>query len=129
MDTTTTQWTTEQLNLFLNDHTLTMKPYNPDMTTFEEESPVWEVVVDGNVYSRGWNGQQTNWYMTAVAQNAGEISVGDHNFAARFEPAEQSADLDAKITAAYKAKYDGQRSLPKMISENPTAATLHVMPR
>ncbi|MGX6428506.1 DUF2255 family protein [Levilactobacillus yonginensis] len=129
MDTTTTQWTTEQLNLFLNDHTLTMKPYNPDMTTFEEESPVWEVVVDGNVYSRGWNGQQTNWYMAAVAQNAGEISVGDHDFAAHFEPAKRSADLDAKITAAYKAKYDGQRSLPKMISENPTTATLHVMPR
>ncbi|WP_125681696.1 DUF2255 family protein [Levilactobacillus yonginensis] len=129
MDTTTTPWTNEQLDLFLNGHTLTMKPYNSDMTTFEEESSVWEVVVDGNVYSRGWNGQQTKWYMAAVAQSAGEISVSDHNFAARFEPAEQSADLDAKITAAYKAKYDGQRSLPRMISENPTAATLHVMPR
>ncbi|TGD17674.1 DUF2255 family protein [Levilactobacillus suantsaiihabitans] len=129
MDTTTTQWTKDQLDLFLNNKTLTMKPYNPDMTTFEEESPVWEVVVDGNVYSRGWNGDQTKWYMAATAQNAGAISVGDRDFAARFEAVTHSAELDAKITAAYKAKYDGQRSLPKMISDGPTYATLHVLPR
>jgi len=128
MDQTLTQWTPEQLDLFLNNKTLTMKPYQTDMATFEEESPVWEVVVDGNVYSRGWNGQQTNWYMAAVAQSAGEISVGDHNFAARFEPADRTPELDAKITAAYRAKYDGQRSLPKMTSAGPTTATLHVLP-
>lgn len=129
MDTTTTQWTTEQLDMFANNHTLTMKPYNPDMTTFEEESPIWEVIVDGNVYSRGWNGDQTKWFMAATAQCAGEISVGDNNFATRFEMADHSAELDAKITAAYKAKYDGQKSLPKMISEGPVYATLHVLPR
>ena len=129
MDMTTTQWTTEQLDIFLNNKTLTMKPFNPDMTTFEEESPVWEVVVDGNVYSRGWNGDQTKWFMAATAQNAGEICVGDHDFAAQFEMADHSAELDAKITAAYKAKYDGQNSLPKMISAGPTYATLHVLPR
>jgi len=129
MDMTTTQWTTEQLDIFLNNKTLTMKPFNPDMATFEEESPVWEVVVDGNVYSRGWNGDQTKWFMAATAQNAGEISVGDHDFATQFEMADHSAELDAKITAAYKAKYDGQNSLPKMISAGPTYATLHVLPR
>jgi len=129
MDTTTTQWTAEQLDIFLNNKTLTMKPFNPDMATFEEESPIWQVVVDGNVYSRGWNGDQTKWFMAATAQNAGEISVGDHDFAAQFEMADHSAELDAKITAAYKAKYDGQNSLPKMISAGPTYATLHVLPR
>lgn len=129
METNTLQWTPAQLDLFTNNKTLTMKPYNADMTSFAEESPVWEVVVDGNVYSRGWNGDQTKWYMAATAQNAGEISVGEQDFTTHFEPLAHTAELDAKITAAYRAKYDGQRSLPKMISAGPVYATLHVCPR
>lgn len=122
------QWSNEQLTLFKSVPTLTMEPYNPDFKTFEEVSPIWEVVVAGRVYSRGWNGKKTKWYQAAVNQRIGEIQLADQRFEAEFEPV-TDPQLLATITAAYQQKYPGDASLARMISVEPTGATIQVRPR
>lgn len=104
-----------------------MQPYNPDRQSFEEVSPIWEVVVAGHVYSRGWNGQQTKWYQAAMAQGTGQIKLADHTYEATFTPV-QDASLLAQITQAYQQKYAGDASLARMISTEPTGATIEVLP-
>ncbi|NLR10353.1 MULTISPECIES: DUF2255 family protein [Lactobacillaceae] len=122
------QWSQEQLATFASAATLTIEPYNADLTTFEEVSPIWEVVVDGRVYSRGWNGRQTKWYQAAVTQVVGEIKLADQNLEAEFKPV-TDGPLLRTITAAYQRKYPGDSSLARMISAAPTGATIQVLPR
>lgn len=122
------QWNSKQLATFTSAKTLTIEPYNADLKTFEEVSPIWEVVVDGRVYSRGWNGQKTKWYQAAVTQGMGEIKLADQSFAADFQPVMDDQLLQT-ITAAYQRKYPGDSSLARMISAAPTGATIQVLPR
>lgn len=122
------QWNEDQLKMFEESKTLTIKPFNPDLKTFEEVSPIWEVVVDGKVYSRGWNGQKTKWYHAAVTQQSGEIEIESHDFDVEFKSVTDEA-LIKKITAAYQNKYTGESSLERMISDEPAHAAIQVLPR
>lgn len=122
------QWSKDQLKMFEGSKTLTIKPFNQDLKTFEEVSPIWEVVVDGKVYSRGWNGQKTKWYHAAVTQKSGEIEIDSHNFNVEFT-AVADESLIEKITSAYQKKYAGESSLERMTSEEPAHAAVQVSPR
>lgn len=61
-------WTKEELAAFAQAATLQNKPFNADQASFEENNPVWEVVV---IYIRGAKGtKKTQWYL-AGTQNGG----------------------------------------------------------
>ena len=55
-------WSEEELKAFKKAQTLQNRPYN-DHESFAEDSPVWEVTVDKQVFIRGAKDiENTKWY-------------------------------------------------------------------
>jgi hypothetical protein len=65
---------------------LYISPFREDGITYGTPTLVWPLVVDGEVYVRAANGQQSSWYMAAMNQKAGRIHVGGEDHEVTFEP-------------------------------------------
>jgi hypothetical protein len=85
------------------------------------------VVVDGALYVRGYNGQDSRWYHAAVRRKAGRIIAAEMTKEVTFEPAE--GPINDRIDEAYRAKYGGGPYLSPMIGARARAATHKVLPR
>jgi hypothetical protein len=85
------------------------------------------VVVDGALYVRGYNGQDSRWYQAAVRQKAGRIIAADMTKEVTFELAE--GPINDRIDEAYRAKDGGSPYLSPMIGARARSATLKVLPR
>ncbi len=84
-----TQWTDEEIAAFKNAQTLQKRPYNDDQSSFAEDNPVWEVVVDNQVFIRGANGiKDTNWYQ-AGTKNVGQVEVAGQKFEVEYQAVER----------------------------------------
>jgi hypothetical protein len=66
---------------------------------------VWPLVVDGEVYVRAANGQQSSWYAAAMNQNAGRIQVGgkDYEVAAQLLFAALGFNLGVAAVGLHRA--------------------------
>lgn len=121
-----TKWSEEELLKFKQAQTLQNRPFNDDQETFEEDNPVWEVVVDGRLFIRGAKGiDDTKWYQAGV-KNGGQVSVDGQNYDVRYHPITDSTALKA-VTAAYQDKYNGQYPIDLMISDQVTLATVELV--
>jgi hypothetical protein len=122
-----TAWTTEQLDKIASTDDLYVAPYREDGTTYSTPTQTWALVVDGNVYVRAANGQQSRWYQAAIAQHAGRVRVDGQVWDVAFEAA---GDTDeAAIDAAYEAKYPGSSAVATMQGDGPKSAAVRISPR
>ncbi|MGY4292312.1 hypothetical protein ACVWXN_000404 [Bradyrhizobium sp. i1.4.4] len=85
------------------------------------------LAVDGALYVRGYNGQNSRWYGAAAQQKAGRIVAAGLTKEVAFEPVDGPI-LDS-IDEAYRSKYRGNRYLEPMISARARSATIRIVPR
>ena len=88
---------------------------------------IWSVAVDGDLYVRAYNGQNSRWYRAAARQKAGRITAAGITKEVTFEPADGT--INDRVDDAYRAKYGGSSYLSAMIGARARSATVKVMPR
>jgi hypothetical protein len=52
---------------------LKISPLRDDGITYSTPAWIWEVVVDGSLFVRAYNGQSSSWYQAAMKQKIGRI--------------------------------------------------------
>ena len=117
------QWTDEEIAAFKNAQTLQNRPYNDDQSSFAEDNPVWEVVVDKQVFIRG--AKDTKWYQ-AGTKNGGQVEINGRKFEVEYQPV-NNADLIQDITDAFNNKYHGQYPIDLMVSDPVAKATIAIV--
>jgi hypothetical protein len=65
------EWSPNELQQIAESDDLHMSPFREDGETYGTPTWIWSVVVDGALYVRRYNGQQSRWYQAAVGQRAG----------------------------------------------------------
>jgi hypothetical protein len=126
MDRQKRPWATEELRRIAETDDLHISPFRDDGVTYGTPTWIWSVVVDGELYVRGYNGQQSRWYQAAMRQKAGRIGAAGMTKEVVFEPVE--GPLNDQIDGAYRAKYAGSPYLRPMIGARARSATLRVSP-
>lgn len=57
-----TTWPKDELDRIAATDDLHIAPFREDGETYGRPTWIWSVVVDGNLYVRGYNGQNSRWY-------------------------------------------------------------------
>lgn len=120
-------WPQDELARIATSDDLHIAPLREDGRTYGTPTWIWSVVVDGDLYVRGYNGQRSRWYQAAIRQRAGRISVAGMTKEVAFQPA--TGAINEQIDEAYRRKYGKSPYLAPMISETARAATVRVTPR
>jgi hypothetical protein len=120
-------WSEEDLQKIAEADDLHISPFREDGTTYGTPTWIWSVVIDGALYVRGYNGQQSRWYQAAVKQRAGRITTAGMTKEVAFEPVQGS--ISDRIDDAYRQKYRRSPYLKPMISEQARSATVKIAPR
>lgn len=120
------EWPTNELESIARADDLHISPFREDGKTYGTPTWIWSVVVDGNLYVRGYNGQQSRWYQAAMAQRAGRIRAAGMTKEVVFESV--GGPINDQIDNAYRAKYAGSPYLAPMISSRARSATVRVTP-
>ena len=119
-----TAWTTDQLTKIEENDDLFVSPFREDGTTYGTPTQTWALVVDGNIYVRAANGQESRWYQAAITQKAGRVRVSGTFYDVTFEAA--GTENEAAIDAAYEAKYPGSSAVPIMQGAGPKSASVRI---
>lgn len=122
------KWQKDELEKIAETDDLHISPFRKDGKTFGTATWIWSVVVDGDLYVRAYNGQESRWYQAALRQKAGRITAAGITKEVTFEPV-PSGGIDDRIDDACRAKYHGSPYLTPMIGTCARAATVKVVPR
>lgn len=106
---------------------LHIAPLREDGETYGTPTWIWEVVVDGHLYVRAYNGVNSRWYKAAMSQRAGRIHTAEMVIDVEYEGVQ--GDINNKIDEAYKEKYKGSPYVSPMVSDRTRAATVRIYPR
>lgn len=87
---------------------------------------IWEVVVDGRLFVRPYNGKNSSWYQSAIAYKTGIIVAAGQTHNVDFAPANNS-ELNDKIDEAYRKKYSSSPYLNHMISQKCRETTIEII--
>jgi hypothetical protein len=120
-------WPQDELRKIAEADGLHVSPLRADGATYAKPTWIWSVALGDALYVRGYYGQDTSWYQTAVRQKAGRITADGMTREVAFEPVE--GPINDRIDDAYRAKYRASPYLSPMISARVRAATLKVIPR
>lgn len=120
-------WPKDELEKIAAKDDLHISPFREDGKTYGTLIWIWSVAVDGELYVRPYNGQNSSWYRAAVRQRAGRIVAAGLTREVAFEPADES--LNGLIDSAYSAKYAGSPYLRPMIGAAARSATVRIVPR
>lgn len=120
-------WTKNELSKIAETDDLHISPFRDDGTTYGTPTWIWSVVVDDSLYVRGYNGQKSRWYQSALKQRAGRITAAGITKEVAFE-AVQGA-INDEIDDAYREKYKASPYLKPMIGERARSATIKITPR
>jgi hypothetical protein len=120
-------WPKEELRKITEADDLHISPFRDDGMTYGTPTWIWSVGVDGALYVRGYNGQDSRWYQAAVRQRSGRIIAAGMTKEVSFEPVH--GPINDRIDAAYRGKYRGSPYLDPMISTRARSATIKVTPR
>ncbi len=120
-------WAKEELHKIAEADDLHIAPFREDGRTYGTPTWIWSVAVDDALYVRGYNGQRSRWYQSAVHQRAGRIIAAGLTKEVVFEAVE--GPLNDRIDDAYRAKYRGSQYLRPMISKRARGATVRIWPR
>ena len=126
MKTQTVKFSKEELKKIDTADDLKISPFREDGKTYGTPTWIWNVVVDGDLYVRAYNGIHSRWYQSAQKQKAGRIHAAGMVIDVAFEPVE--GVVNDKIDAAYHKKYSSSPYLFPMISEKVKAATVRIIP-
>lgn len=121
------QWTTDQLHAIEENQDLFVAPFREDGTTYGTPTQTWALVVNGKVYVRAANGQDSRWYQAAISQKAGRVRVAGTFYDVTFEAA--GTEDESAIDAAYEAKYPGSSAVPVMQAAGPKSASVRISRR
>ncbi|QQF06198.1 DUF2255 family protein [Sinorhizobium meliloti] len=121
-----TTWPKDELERIAATDDLHIAPFREDGKTYGTPTWVWSVVVDGDLYVRGYNGQKSRWYQAAIRQRAGRITAAGMTKEVSFEAVDGA--INDRIDDAYRQKYRTSRYLAPMISERARAATVRIVP-
>ncbi len=120
-------WPPDVLRVIEQNQDLFVSPFRDDGVTYGTPTQTWALIVNGDVYVRAANGQESRWYQAAMAKKAGRIRVAGTDYEITFEPA--GGGVSDAIDAAYEAKYPGSSAVPIMQGAGPKAATVRILPR
>jgi hypothetical protein len=120
-------WPKNELEKIQKSDDLHISPFRDDGRTYGTPTWIWSVVVDGDLYVRGYNGQKSSWYQAAVRQKGGRITAAGITKEVAFEAVHGA--INDRIDEAYRAKYQGSPYLKPMIGEKAHAATVKILPR
>jgi hypothetical protein len=118
-------WHKEELMKIAEADDLHVSPFREDGVTYGTPTWIWSVVVDGALYVRAYNGQESRWYQAAIRQKAGRITVAGLTKQVRFERVE--GPINDRIDDAYRAKYKGSPYLDPMIGTTARSATVKIV--
>ena len=119
-------WSQEDLAKIDAADDLKIAPFREDGVTYGTPTWIWEVVVDGALYVRGYSGQASRWYQAAIKQKAGRIIAADMIREVTF--ASVAGAINDRIDDAYRAKYRSSQYLAPMIGARARAATIRIEP-
>jgi hypothetical protein len=120
-------WQQQELQRIADSDDLHIAPFREDGRTYGTPTWIWSVVVDGELYVRGYNGQQSRWYQAAILQKAGRITAAGITKEVSFAPVDGA--VNDRIDEAYGRKYANSRYLVPMIGERARAATVRITPK
>jgi hypothetical protein len=118
-------WHKEELTKIAEADDLHISPFREDGVTYGTPTWIWSVVVDGALYVRAYNGQESRWYQAAMRQEAGRITVARLTKEVRFERVD--GPINDRIDDAYRAKYKGSPYLDPMIGATARSATVKIV--
>lgn len=104
-------WSDDELSKIDQADDLKIAPFREDGATYGTPTWIWEVVVDGSLYVRGYHGQKSRWYQAAVHQKAGRIIAAGMTRTVAFEPVD--GPINDRIDDAYRASIYRQWSAPE----------------
>ena len=122
------QWPEDELTEIVKSDDLHVAPFHEDGETYDTPARIWSVAVEGDLYIRAHEGQDSSWYQAAVRENAGLLEAAETTTEVSFEPVAGKA-LKDRVDEAYRAKYEDSPYLDAMISERARDATVRVHPR
>jgi len=120
-------WSKDELRQIAEADDLHISPFREDGKTYGTPTWIWSVAVDDALFVRGYSGQKSRWYQTAVQQKAGKIIAAGMTKDVIFEPVD--GQINDRIDDAYQTKYRGSPYLKPMIGNRARAATVKIMPR
>ena len=121
------EWSKDELTRIAEADDLHVSLFHDDGVTYGTPTWIWSVVVDGNLYVRAYNGQESRWYEAAMRKKAGRISVGGVTKDVSFERVDGL--VNDRIDDAYRAKYKSSPYLGAMIGARARSATVKINPR
>ena len=65
------EWTKDELTKIAAADDLHISPFRDDGVTYGTPTWIWSVVVDGDLYVRAYNGQNSRWYQGCLAAEGG----------------------------------------------------------
>src|SRR5215210_3154028 len=120
-------WSQDVLRNIGETDDLHISPFRENGITYGTPTWIWSVVVDGGLYVRAYNGQDSRWYQAAMRQKAGRITAAGMTKEVAFEPVD--GPINDLVDDAYRAKYHGSPYLSAMIGARACSATVKIMPR
>ena len=124
---TTGTWPTQELQEIAEADDLHIAPFRDDGKSYGTPTWIWSVAVEGELYVRAYNGQESRWYQAALRQNAGRVTVAGMTKEVTFERIEGL--ISDRIDNTYRMKYRGNPYLNSMISARARSATIKITPR
>jgi hypothetical protein len=121
------EWSSDELRKIAETDDLHIAPLREDGETYGTPTWIWSVAVDGALYVRAYNGQNSSWYQAALKQKAGRITAAGKTREVSFQAIDGA--INDRIDDAYRAKYHGSPYLDPMVSERARGATVRVLPR
>jgi hypothetical protein len=121
-------WTEDELHEIVEADDLHVAPFRKDGDTYGTPTWIWCVAVNGDLYVRAYNGQNSSWYQAALREGAGRIEAANRTIEVVFEPVDDDTLTD-RIDDAYQEKYEGSPYLDPMVSERARSATVRILPR
>jgi hypothetical protein len=120
-------WQKDEIKKIAESDDLHISPFRDDGTTYGTPIWIWSVVVDGNLYVRAYNGENSSWYQSALRQKGGRITAAGMTKEVDFAPVD--GPVNDRIDDAYHKKYQGSPYLDHMITEPARLATVKIIPR
>jgi hypothetical protein len=120
-------WSRDELRKIAEADDLHISPLREDGATYGTPTWIWSVAVDGHLYVRAYNGQDSRWYRAAMKLRAGRITAAGMTKEVDFEPVH--GPIGDRIDEAYRAKYRSSPYLEPMIGANARSATVKITPR
>jgi hypothetical protein len=120
------QFTTDELTRIDEADDLKISPFRADGITYGTPTWIWEVVVDGNLYVRAYNGTSSSWHKSAMEQKAGRIHAAGMVKDVSFESTDNSG-INQQIDEAYQKKYSKSPCMAHMIGSCAKSATVKIV--